>query len=56
MARRRNLNLHVRLTKEEIELIKSLAKFKEITITDLLLQWAKKEYEKIQEMGETNGK
>lgn len=56
--RRRNLILHIRLTKEEKELIKSVANLKGMTITDLLIQWTKKEYEKIEnenkEMEETN--
>ena len=50
--RRRNLNLHVRLTKEEIELIKTVATLKGMTLTDTLIEWAKKDYEKIKE--ETN--
>ena len=52
MGRIRNLNLHVRLTKEEIELIKTVATLKGKTITDTLIEWAKKDYEKIKE--ETN--
>ena len=46
--RKRNLNLHVRLTKDEIDLIRKLAKIKDITITDMLLNWAKNEYEKLE--------
>ena len=46
--RRRNLNLNVRLTKEEIKLIKTVATLKGMTITDTLIEWAKKDYEKLE--------
>ena len=47
MGRVRDLNLHVRLTKDEIKLIKTVATLKGMTITDTLIEWAKKDYEKL---------
>ena len=46
--RKRNLMLHIRLTKKEKDLIKKVAILKDSTITDLLLKLIEKEYEKIE--------
>ena len=51
MSRKRNLSLHVWVTKEERELIKKVANLKGVTVTDLILQWTKKEYEKLEKEG-----
>ena len=48
MSRKRNLSLHMWVTKEERELIKAVATLKGVTVTDLIIELAKKEYEKIE--------
>ena len=45
--RRRNLYLNIMYTKDERDLIKKVAKLKGITVTDMLLQYAKNEYQKL---------
>ena len=50
--RKRNLMLHIRLTKKEKDLIKKVANLKNSTITDLLLTLIEKEYEKIENENE----
>lgn len=46
--RKRNLVFYFRLTKEERELIKTVANLKGMTMTDMIIELVKKEYEKIE--------
>lgn len=45
--RRRNINLHLMFTKDEKELIKKVSTIKGVTITDLIMELVKKDYEKL---------
>ena len=47
--RRRNLNLHLMFTKEEKELLKTVANLKGITMTEFINECVKKEYEILKE-------
>lgn len=48
MTRKRNLSLHMWVTKEERELIKTVAILKGVTVTDLLIELSRKEYKKLE--------
>lgn len=47
MSRKRTLNLHLMLSKEEKELIKSVADLRGMIVTNLILELVKNEYEKL---------
>ena len=47
MSRKRTLNLHLMLSKEEKELIKAVADLRGMIVTNLILELVEKEYEKI---------
>ena len=47
--RKRNIHLHLMFTKEEKELLKSLADLKNMSMTNMILEWIKKEYEKLEQ-------
>lgn len=45
--RKRNIRLGIWLAKDERELLKKVSTIKGLTITDLIVEWAKKDYEKL---------